>query len=140
MKSRLAALSEHTGTKITPAPVTVTSGTTAEGTEVTEETAQMTTITETAARPDNTETEGPSEIIRKASLGLIAVAVTAVLLIVFLIAVLIAVKQRFAKRKEENILPLDPFDPGAVPEQKDNSFTAFDVDNQDELSDNKGGD
>ena len=134
------ALSEHTGTKITPAPVTVTSETTAEGTEVTAETAQMTSVTETAARPENTETEGPSEIIRKASAGLIAVAVTAVLLIIFLVAVLIAVKQRSGKRKEENILPLDPFDPGAVPEQTDNSFTAFDVDKQDELSDNKGED
>lgn len=130
------ALSDHTGIKVTPAPVKATSETTAGITETTAQITEITVSEETSVNTLPSEQDVSSELIRKGSLGLITVAVIAVLLVIVLAAAGIAVKQRSGNKKEEDIIPLDPFDPGQSPDDSERSFTVFDVDKPDELSDN----
>ena len=99
------ALEDYTGVKVTPAPVSTTSATTAEtgsGTDVTTEV----TASETLAN-EGEKTETTVGTLKKAAKELIVVAIIAVLLIIVIAAVRIGVGHWADKRKanEEIIIP-----------------------------------
>jgi len=101
------ALSDYTGVKVTPAPVTLAAETTATDVDVTVAT-DGTEPVESAVTENGSSNSNPfMETMQKATTELIIIAIIAVILIIVIIAVRIAVTRWTEKRKEEEIIKLD---------------------------------
>ena len=116
------ALSEYSGVKVTPAPVTVTEETTETVAEDYEEEDY------TYETPHGTWEEESSgfvpEMLRKAAKGLIIAAVIIVLLLIVFIALRVAAKNKAEKRKTEEVIKLGGYNKNTVDEKDTNEVNS----------------
>ena len=103
------ALSDYTGVKITPAPVTPVAETT-ESVAQTETSAVSSTLPETTVQVGDSNSDLSVESISKAAKGLVIAAIVIVVLFIAAMAVTIVVRRNAVnKRKaEEEIIPFEP--------------------------------
>ena len=101
------ALSDYTGVKVTPAPVTPAAETTATDVDVTVATDGTEPVESAVAENGSSNSNPFMETMQKATTELIIIAIIAVVLIIVIIAVRIAVTRWTEKRKEEEIIKLD---------------------------------
>ena len=99
------ALSDYTGVKVTPAPVTTVPETTEKAVEVTVAASEI--LPSGTFSNEGSETDPAMEIIRKAGNELIIVAVIAVVLVIIIAAARIVMKRWTDKRKAEEVIKID---------------------------------
>ena len=125
------ALSDYTGVKVTPAPVTVTETTVAAETEgVPEE------PTDAVVFHENEDADPVSEIVNKATKELIIVAIVAVVLIIVIAAARIAVNRWTKKRKEQEEIILKDNTDLPVDEQESDEINSVGKNTDDNIEDN----
>ena len=125
------ALSDYTGVKVTPAPVTVTETTVAAETEgVPEE------PTDAVVFHENEDADPVSEIVNKATKELIIVAIVAVVLIIVIAAARIAVNRWTKKRKEQEEIILKDNTDLPVDEQESDEINSVGKNSDDNIEDN----
>ena len=129
------ALSDYTGVKVTPAPVTVTSVTPAETAE-TEETLMGPTDGGVIYETELTESNPVLEIANKATLELVIAAVIAVVLIIVIAAVRIAVNRMQKKRREQEEIILGDSPKFEVDEKDSNAINSVGELKEDASEDN----
>ena len=129
------ALSDYTGVKVTPAPVTPA----AEDEPKTTETFDVTTseATETGSGQIDSSNSGVvSELVGKATKELIIVAVIAVVLIIIIAAARIAVSHWSKKRKEQEEIILQDNNDLTVDEKESNEINSLGKNTDDNSEDN----
>ena len=117
------ALSDYSGVKVTPAPVTATEETTETVAEDYEE-EDYTCETLHGTWEEESSSNFVPELLKKAGMGLIIAVVIIVLLLIVFIALRVAAKNKAEKRKTEEVIKLGGYNKNTVDEKDTNEVNS----------------